>query len=230
MTGLTAAFIIIGIIFIIGSFFVTEKMSAGDIDNIAKLNMEEIKIVMDREVNQAIEKSKEDLVVATEEVLLSSERSMEKESNEKIMAISDYSDTVLESMDKTHNEIMFLYSMLNDKHKELTDFANDLNELQQKLLRTREYIEKENPEKETALYNAEEIDKVIKNVPIMPDANEIEKEAAYNSIEENETVNHNSKILDLYKSGKDSIEIAKELGLGYGEVKLVLDLYKEKES
>ena len=40
-------------------------------------------------------------------------------------------------------------------------------------------------------------------------------------------INHNPQILRLYKSGKDIVEIAKELGLGKGEVKLVIDLYNE---
>ena len=54
---------------------------------------------------------------------------MEKETNEKIMAISEYSDTVMENMNKTHNEIMFLYNMLNDKHTELTGLATDLQKI-----------------------------------------------------------------------------------------------------
>ena len=57
------------------------------------------------------------------------DRSLEKVTNDKIMAISEYSDTVIESMNKTHNEIMFLYSMLNDKHTELTGMAADLQRL-----------------------------------------------------------------------------------------------------
>ena len=40
-------------------------------------------------------------------------------------------------------------------------------------------------------------------------------------------INHNPQILRLYKSGKNIVEIAKELGLGKGEVKLVIDLYNE---
>lgn len=35
------------------------------------------------------------------------------------------------------------------------------------------------------------------------------------------------KILKLYKSGKSNVEIAKLLSLGTGEVKLIIDLYKE---
>ena len=38
--------------------------------------------------------------------------------------------------------------------------------------------------------------------------------------------NHNEEILRLYKEGKSNVAIAKELGLGVGEVKLVIDLAK----
>ena len=35
-------------------------------------------------------------------------------------------------------------------------------------------------------------------------------------------------ILDLYAKGKTNIEIAKELGLGIGEVRLVIDLFNSR--
>lgn len=38
--------------------------------------------------------------------------------------------------------------------------------------------------------------------------------------------NNNDKILELHKMGKSNMAIAKELGLGVGEVKLVIDLFK----
>ena len=38
--------------------------------------------------------------------------------------------------------------------------------------------------------------------------------------------NKNEQILQLYRQGKSTVAIAKELGLGVGEVKLVIDLYK----
>ena len=38
--------------------------------------------------------------------------------------------------------------------------------------------------------------------------------------------NANDIILEMYNSGRSVIEIAKELGLGVGEVKLVIDLYQ----
>jgi len=42
-------------------------------------------------------------------------------------------------------------------------------------------------------------------------------------------VNHNQMILEKYREGKSAVEIAKELGLGVGEVKLVIGLFREEE-
>ena len=38
--------------------------------------------------------------------------------------------------------------------------------------------------------------------------------------------NSNDRILALHKEGKSNMAIAKELGLGIGEVKLVIDLFE----
>ena len=38
--------------------------------------------------------------------------------------------------------------------------------------------------------------------------------------------NNNDKILRMYKDGMSNVDIAKELGLGVGEVKLVINLFK----
>lgn len=55
------------------------------------------------------------------------ERASERISNEKIMAINEYSETVLADMNKTHQEIMFLYDMLNDKHKNLKETVQQVD-------------------------------------------------------------------------------------------------------
>ena len=49
------------------------------------------------------------------------ERSLEKVSNEKIMAVGEYAGTVLEEINKNHQEVMFLYDMLKDKQTDLTN-------------------------------------------------------------------------------------------------------------
>ena len=50
-------------------------------------------------------------------------------------------------------------------------------------------------------------------------------EASVQSVDE-PNANSNARILQLHKLGKTDVEIAKELGLGLGEVKLVIGLYK----
>ena len=40
--------------------------------------------------------------------------------------------------------------------------------------------------------------------------------------------NYNDRILEMYKEGKSKVAIARELNLGVGEVKLVIDLYKNR--
>ena len=162
------------------------------------------------------------------------ERESDKETNEKIMAISEYSDTVLESINKSHNEIMFLYSMLGDKHKEITDFANGLQsrveELQKNiseeaLLETLKNVETEHGN------SIEFMDAVAKtNEEMLEEVRAIHAQDGDAESEETARSNNNERILELRAQGMNEVAIAKELGLGLGEVRLVIDLYEKEES
>ncbi len=44
--------------------------------------------------------------------------------------------------------------------------------------------------------------------------------------EEQQGMNSNERILELHRAGKSNMAIARELSLGIGEVKLVIDLYE----
>ena len=228
MTGVEILLLVIGVVFYVGSFFLTEKLSPGELNKIGELSNDEIEKVMERELQKAVGEIEGRVEEKVEEVMIKSERSMEKECNEKIMAISEYSDTVVESMNKTHNEIMFLYSMLNDKHAELTDFSAKLNELAKELEKKDEAIvghlsysapfeEKKEPagagKDEPAAFRTE-----IKEENFLP-----EEDA-----DDSEESNHNADILALHKQGKSAIDIARELALGLGEVQLVIGLYEGK--
>jgi uncharacterized protein YbjQ (UPF0145 family) len=157
-----------------------------------------------------------------DEALSISVRAMEKTSNEKIMAINEYSDTVLDSMDKTHNEIMFLYSMLNDKHKELTDLAGELSSFASQMRATEDAALKK------LAQTAEKLGEDMKT-PIGVDQKEVLAEAVKLQDSDDER-NRNDDILFLHSMGKSDVEIAKELGIGLGVVKLVIGLYKEEGS
>ena len=129
MTALEITLIVIGVVFLVGSFFVSDKLSQKDVDQIAKMSEEELRVILDRQLEKAKTEIQNAIETGIDETTEETKRALEKETNDKINGISEYSDTVLESINKSHTEIMFLYSMLNDKHKDLTDLAANLQKL-----------------------------------------------------------------------------------------------------
>ena len=324
MTTLEITLILVGIVFLIGSFMVKDKLSKNDLDKIADMSAEELKVITEKEIKNAESAIDgmldEHIASKTDET----KRDLEKETNSKIMAINEYSDTVLDSINKSHNEIMFLYSMLNDKHEELTRLSGNIEKITAQAKKTFEPVEasKINNLSNKTVLNAKPVvnaapvsnrqavtesrgiassdivtgtkntasvkkqnvsaqnmmsqhaaaqnivsqNTVVRNtavpntvVPNMAAQNAVAQNVAdsnvavsnmtaQNMTASNTTmqsrnlsdtdvqsgrvydiseINHNPQILRLYKSGKNIVEIAKELGLGKGEVKLVIDLYNE---
>ncbi|MBO5302635.1 MAG: hypothetical protein J6A92_01135 [Lachnospiraceae bacterium] len=230
MTVTEILLLIIGVVFFVASFFITEKLTPGELNKIGELSKADIHKIMEREVKNVSGELEKRVEEKAEEVMLRAERSMEKESNEKIMAISEYSDTVMESMNKTHNEIMFLYSMLNDKHTELTQFSSELQGVAGEL---HNKIEEENEKR--IVQNTFAMETVQEEIDEQTFLQE-EREALYVGSQPNgrsntwntakDDNNHNDAILALHKEGKTGMEIAKKLGLGIGEVRLVINLYE----
>ena len=227
MTGVEILLLVIGVVFYVGSFFLTEKLSPGELNKIGELSNDEIEKVMERELQKAVGEIEGRVEEKVEEVMIKSERSMEKECNEKIMAISEFSDTVVETINKTHNEIMFLYSMLNDKHTELTKFSAELQELANDL-------EKKDEKLTMHWTQAAPVSEIKPDPAVEPEELPVSKENTEEKFlpkedfAESEDANHNAAILSLHKEGKSSIDIARELALGLGEVQLVIGLYEGK--
>ena len=130
MTGLQIAMIMIGIVCLIGSFFVSEKLSKADLEEMKKMSDEEIKDIIDSKMQEAASQIDERLQEKVDLATAQMERSGEKETNEKSMEISEYSDTVLSSMNKSHDEIVFLYDMLNEKQERVTELIKELTLMQ----------------------------------------------------------------------------------------------------
>ena len=234
MTGVAWILLLIGVVFMIGSFFVTEKLSPSELNQIAELSEEELKRIIDRGLKNA-ETRIEDAI--DEQVDQSSEkvdRSLEKVTNDKIMAISECSDTVIESMNKTHNEIMFLYSMLNDKHTELTGMAADLQRLAADVRSLEEKAPLTAPQ--AASERAAAVSAASAVTPVSVEtADTTERETAAAPAEQKEEMPEteetkqeglHAEILKLKKLGMTEVQIAKKLGIGIGEVRLVNGLYR----
>ena len=234
MTGVAWILLLIGVVFMIGSFFVTEKLSPSELNQIAELSEEELKRIIDRGLKNA-ETRIEDAI--DEQVDQSSEkvdRSLEKVTNDKIMAISEYSDTVIESMNKTHNEIMFLYSMLNDKHTELTGMAADLQRLAADVRSLEEKAPLTAPQAAPERAATVSAASAVTLVPVEK-ADTTGRETAAAPAEQKEEMPETeetkqegllAEILKLKKLGMTEVQIAKKLGIGIGEVRLVNGLYR----
>ena len=72
------------------------------------------------------------MTYVSEETLAKTEEYLSRLSNEKIMAVSEYSDQILEKINRNHEEVVFLYNMLNNKENELKETLKEINSSQQK--------------------------------------------------------------------------------------------------
>lgn len=211
--------LIAGILIFIGSFLLPAgRTDSGEIDtDVAKQEIhglieEEMKIVR-AQVQDKVEETSEDVVGKAE-------RSLERLTNEKIMAVNEYSDTVLQDIHKNHEEVMFLYDMLNDKHANIKATVSKLD----KAVKAAE--DKAKTIEDTPTAKTEESEEDVSPVEPVKTEETASPEIGFMGETAEEGQNNNEKILEMHRQGKSTVAIAKELGLGVGEVKLVIDLYK----
>ena len=268
--------LILGIIFFVLSFILPERKKNKNEEKEAE---ERIKAFLDEELKNAREKIDDMADESAKYSVEKTERALEKLSNEKIMAVDEYSETVLKKINDNHNEAVFLYDMLNDKDEKLKttgeEIAADkealitkerelkvaeekLKDTEIKLLQEQE----KNKEIEDAIEQADsftpftiervelkEEEKTPKAKPEKKDgtsASSKEKPKAKTSskksggknpevsvhfdADKDGRKNSNEMIRKLHEEGKSNMAIARELGLGVGEVKLVIDLFSTKNS
>lgn len=234
--------LIAGIIIFTGSFFLPlggEKNTGID----KKAAKEEIHGLVEEEMNTVRSKMQDKMEETSEDAIEKAERSLERLTNEKIMAVNEYSDTVLQEIHKNHEEVMFLYDMLNSKHANIKDTVSKMdkavkaaeNKTAENKAAENKTVENKTAENKAAA-DKTAADKTVGTVAEEKTADTSQTESLIqpeNSPEigfMGETVqegqNNNEKILEMHRQGKSTVAIAKELGLGVGEVKLVIDLYK----
>lgn len=119
MNWLEIALLVFGVGAFAGSFLIKEKTKESEGGQ--KIDPELIRSVIDKEMRDARERVTEVVDETLEYAVEKTERASERISNEKIMAINEYSETVLADINKSHQEVMFLYDMLNDKHNNLKE-------------------------------------------------------------------------------------------------------------
>ncbi len=126
MAILEAIMVIIGL----GAVFLSFKATDGNSTDTSTSNAsgEELKNVTDK-AKEALDKFDGDIEAKAEEVLNNTDNKLGTILNEKIMGLSEYSDQILDKMEKNHSETVFLYDMLNEKEKEIKELVHDIDVL-----------------------------------------------------------------------------------------------------
>lgn len=309
---------IVGLILIIVSFFVAESITSKEESyNVDLMTIDESYEFSDREL-RIIKRKIEDVIAGhAKEILYETNDSLASMANEKTLALGDYAVAVCEEIEKQHKEVMFLYSMLDDKQKEIMNTVRIVDEMNRQIKETlskmqitvtavndskKNAVKEPEEEKKTSAIDqlsalakrkreADNLTEKVSEPEVKPQVSEPEvksqvsesvqqpdktesepekatvsdkkiptaKEAldeppiasdedtvnedSYTEPDETEAdfdeeieeevleeseepENSNDIILNMHRNGSSIIEIAKQLGLGVGEVKLVIDLYQ----
>lgn len=282
MEGNSVLLIIVGIIIIFISYVISEKIIEKNTTGQGEISFDQS--IFDKIWKEKETKFREDMDKIIQERADETTNYVEDKlahiSNEKIMAVSEYSDQILENIDKNHKEVVFLYDMLNEKENEMKDFVQEidkskvvLEEIAHKELEKQKMIQHKRIQKELEEQKRKKEEKERQKDDLMMSGYISDKTAENTELEEKEIItplaqeeikeeksvlermesvveevpseekikepeqakqvelpiveeNNNQVILDLYNEGKTIMEIAKLLGKGQGEVKLVIDLFQ----
>lgn len=289
--------IIIGLAAFVLGFLLPSDRGGGNQGSV-QIDEEDIRNVVEKEIEEAKTQITDIVDETITYAMEKTERSMDRLTNEKMLAVNEYSDTVLSEINKNHKEVVFLYDMLNDKHDSLKATVSEAIKTDSEIrqvskdaeITAREMLERVREVQESvdeALISTKSIKEAmdqktgyepetVTGIEILSaqkaedsnsftpmNAGEVEvvtpgpevsvigtdssakskntekksKSARKTAQEKEETLsageagndtekNNNDRILQLHKAGKSNMAIARELGLGVGEVKLVIDLFE----
>ncbi len=280
MTVAEIIILIVGAIVFTASFFIPDKGDSAGSGTVSG-GMEEraVKELVEKEIDKyriSLEEATQESIDDKKDML---ERYMDRLANEKMMAVNEYSDTVLAQIKKDHEEAVFLYDMIDSKHTQVKNTTAEINQTIKSVKQLQS--ETESAAVKTASKTTEEV-KEVKTKKKSDDVATLEtsessfeplnvtkveveqkkapksttkksaakkaKDTANTLTEKSDSAvdvgnasngevelmfdsdsngaNNNDRILALHKEGKSNMAIAKELGLGIGEVKLVIDLFE----
>lgn len=246
MTPTSIILLLLGIAFLVFSFFLVDHSKETENENNKEGQSKNLKL-SEEEIEEVKSQIHTLLEAESYNQVIDADDQMSKIANEKIMAVNDFATQVLEKIDVNHKEVVFLYDMLNQKEEEIKvtfsrmetirrenkefleklsvmmagrvkakgqaeKVATPLNSLQQKS----GTLEEEELENKDTLHQARELE------------NQMTLQEDFDIAINEEYQNKNEEILKLHQQNKSILEISKQLELGQGEVKLIIDLYSNK--
>lgn len=200
----------IGIVFIIVSYIISEKLCVDKNEVSSTENFEDV-----------LSAQKVKLEISIKETLDDVEGKLCKLSNEKIMAVNEYGETILEQIHKNHSEVVFLYSMLNEKEAELKKLLTEAHGFKNDIIEEKleENMEEKREDKSEDIKNDEMI-----RVDCMEES-EVEERNFLTEDEKIEYMNRRKRIIALHEQGYSVLQISQQLDMGQGEVQLIVNFY-----
>ena len=223
--------IVIGLGAIIYSTKITDGAESSDIKSVVDGQDQ-------MELRHKIEQFNEEITRKQEEKLEDTSEKMNTISNEKIMGISEYSDQVIDKIEKNHAEVVFLYDMLNEKQAEIQKLIHEADsskvQFQDELAKSYQNVKDivdpvvvsgKDAKKTGNEQSDSELSEEDYDLQKLSDKERQAFDEEFSMQEEEKKVNHNEEILALHDKGYSILEISKMLEMGQGEVKFVLDMY-----
>ena len=243
MTGLEIGLLVFGVLCFGGSFLLAEKLTSSDISSIEKMSEKEVNVIVEKRLREAGATIDKTIESRTNKALSGFERHTDKVISDQIYSISDHADAVKASIDtafdamkKTEEESTFLYNMLNEKQEKVTEMVRQLEVLESNLRGMQVAVEDEiqRLKEEKIVYEPAPVQRVaeipepVENITLKKAFEAKLAMQAQSSPKPSQSAdNINEKILALHREGFSDVEIAKRLGKGLGEIKLVLGLFDE---
>lgn len=231
--------LIVGALAFLASFVVSDR------DQDGKKYSKAMGLKLDRMIDERVDELKVRLSdvagAAREEEEMRAQRELERITNEKIMAIDDYSRAVLEEIEKNHKEVMFLYDMLESKTSDVKNTIRKADAVKREQESVVEesaapaspvaasaYTPEPEPETEKKISGMDKLRSAFAETDIEPSAEDIADAIRdeMGGLDPDETeLSRNDRVLEMKKNGMDNVDIAKALNIGVGEVNLITDLF-----
>lgn len=128
MTALEIIMLVIGIVCFVSSYILT-KDDEEPVTKKRNVNINYKPELTKDQINDL--KNQVDQIITNQmaELEESTEGALDKISNTKILEMGEYVETVLNDINKNHNETVFMYDMLNEKSKEVKVAVKTVNEV-----------------------------------------------------------------------------------------------------
>ncbi|SHO49831.1 DUF6115 domain-containing protein [Anaerocolumna xylanovorans] len=210
MEAIAIILIILGIAIIIVSCFMVDKTDKKSGEFVLDTVLDQSMADLSKELKQRFDETCQE---TAEGYIFKAENQLNQLSNEKIIAVHDFSEQILEKIKHNHEEVVFLYKMLGEKEEEFKGLMKNAD-------RQKKLMEENAALLRTADNKAVPTKKNTAGAKNVPDAGKSADNAEHSG-------NSNQKILELYSQGFSIVDISKTLEIGQGEVKLVVDLFRE---